>query len=105
MGWETRTRGGRYYTRSQKVDGRVVREYVGGGLAGALAAQDDTARRAHRATERARLAAMGKRDAALVALVAEFDADIESLAHVALYAAGYRRHHRGEWRKRRAQEA
>ena len=28
MGWDR----GRYYTRSKKVNGRVVREYVGSGL-------------------------------------------------------------------------
>ena len=33
MGWER----GRYYTRSKKVNGRVVREYVGTGQLAALA--------------------------------------------------------------------
>ena len=52
MGWEKRRRGGLYYTRSKKVRGRVVREYVGGGLLGQLAALSDAERRAKRKADR-----------------------------------------------------
>ena len=37
MGWDK----GRYYTRSKRVNGRVVREYVGSGVFGQLAEQLD----------------------------------------------------------------
>jgi hypothetical protein len=108
MAWETRTgSSGRYYTRSTKVGGRVVREYVGSAgspLAELAAAEDALHREARqreaqdRRTERERLAAL---DAPLDAL----DALTGALYRAALVAAGYRQHKRGEWRrKRRAQD-
>ncbi len=41
MGWNR----AKYYTRSRKVNGKVVREYVGVGLLGRLAAEEDAAKR------------------------------------------------------------
>jgi hypothetical protein len=99
MGWDR----GRYYSRSRKVDGRVVREYVGGGLAGQLAAQLDAAERQKRELDRAERMAMRADVEALDAKVDELDEVAKLLAGAALLAAGYRRHNRGEWRKRRVQ--
>lgn len=101
MGWESRKGRGRYYTRSVKVSGCVRREYVGGGPAGELAAARDEGERRRRKLERQELRA---RTAQLVAVEQPLAAlcDLaETLARVELVAAGYRRHDRGDWRRRR----
>jgi hypothetical protein len=100
MGWDK----GRYYTRSRKVNGRVVREYVGTGEVAEMAAEIDALGREGRA-----LAAIQRRldraelddlDDDVLALI-----DItDLLARAALAAAGYGQHHRGEWRKKRVRK-
>ena len=45
MAWERRAGGGLYYVRKRRVNGRVVSEYVGTGLAAALAAELDAQER------------------------------------------------------------
>ena len=101
MAWETRRGRGRYYTRSKRVAGRVVREYVGGGVAGDVAAELDALERAARAAAAAAWRAELERLEELDGAVAAFDGAVEALARAALLAAGYRQHHRGEWRRRR----
>ena len=102
MGWEKRRRGGLYYTRSRKVRGRVVREYVGGGLLGQFAALSDAERRtqleAQAAAWSAERAYLEAADAALHVL----SDTSEAMSRGSLILAGYYRHHRGEWRKRGA---
>src|SRR5215212_1642630 len=46
--WERRERGGLYYTKSRKVNGRVIREYVGMGPLAELAAEVDAEGRRQR---------------------------------------------------------
>ena len=104
MAWETRQRGGRYYTRSRKIGGRVVRQYIGTGPTAELIAARDAKARVERTAESAALRAEQDRLAPAEALLAELDALTELLAHGALVAAGYRRHHRGAWRKRRGHQ-
>src|SRR4051794_17653540 len=102
MGWEERERGSQlYYTRSRKINGRVVREYVGGGPAGALAALVDAEERRQR--EEARAAWMKERERLeeLAGLIDEFCEDVEVITRSALIAAGFRRHKRGQWRRKR----
>jgi hypothetical protein len=102
--WEWRERGGPYYTRSRKEDGRVVREYVGGGALGKIAALEDEYARMRRQEEAAIWKEERESLEKLAAPVEELCEAAEVLARAALLAAGYRRHNRGEWRKRRGQE-
>lgn len=101
MGWETRQRGGCYYTRSRKVGGRVVREYVGGGLAGLRAAEQDQQERQRRAADAAAWRAERTRLAAAEARLVDAYQATDRLVSAALTAAGYHQHHRGEWRRTR----
>ncbi len=101
MAWETRQRGGRYYTRSKKIGGRVIREYVGAGLKGELAAAADARARAEREAEKAAWRAECERIESAIAPLEEFYDGVETLARGSLLLAGYHRHHRGEWRRKR----
>jgi hypothetical protein len=101
MGWEKRERGGLYYTRSRKVGGRVVREYVGGGILGHLAALQDAQERRRREQEAALWKKERDRLEALVAPIEQLCEVAEILSKAVLLAAGFRRHQRGEWRRKR----
>lgn len=99
MGWETRKGKGRYYTRSVRVGGRVVREYVGSGPAADIAAALDEAnreeRRAECETRRLEQAKLEAAAAALSALGSAADAEMKRR----LGEAGYH-YRKGEWRKK-----
>ncbi len=101
MAWEKRERGGLYYTRSYKENGRVIREYVGGGVLGERAARMDAADRQRREEEKAAWREERERLEELMGMVDELCQDVEILAQAALLAAGFRRHNRGEWRRKR----
>jgi hypothetical protein len=101
MGWEMRERGGPYYTRSRKVGGRVVREYMGGGTLGHLAAWRDALARHRREEEAASWKEERERLEALVAPVEQLCEATEIVYRATLVAAGFRRHQRGEWRRKR----
>jgi hypothetical protein len=96
MGWE---RG--YYYRVRKVNGRVVREYIGTGEMAQLVAKMEGLERKRRELERAeRKALLDELNAVENAVVQMCDrADL--MARAALVSAGFRQHKRGEWRKRR----
>jgi hypothetical protein len=101
--WERRERGGLYYTRSRKEGGRVIREYVGGGVLGETAALEDEYERRRREEDAAFRKEERERLDALVEPVVELCEAAEVIASAALIAVGYYKHNRGEWRKRREQ--
>jgi hypothetical protein len=80
MAWEKRERGGSYYTRSRKVNGRVVREYVGGGVLGEFAALMDAEVRLRREKEAAAWKEERERLEELAGLVDELCDDVEIIA-------------------------
>ena len=103
MGWELRN-GRPYYYRKERVGGSVVSRYVGNGeTANLIAAMESsskgalTALRALKENEQEEAKEREKEFAA-------YFADVEAVFQQAMTAAGYHRHKRGEWRKRRGTE-
>lgn len=99
MAWEERG-GGRYYYRTHWVNGRPVKEYVGGGLAGRLASESDRIDRERRVARALEERREREKLEALAAPVLELSEAAEILARAHLIAAGFHRH-KGEWRHER----
>ena len=90
-----------YYYRSRRRGKRVTREYIGNSLLATLGAQLEAAERAQAAAEREAREAERKRLDDLDGQIAAVCAATDALRHATLEAAGYHRHKRGEWRRRR----
>jgi len=103
VAWEERKRGGSYYTRSRKANGRVTREYIGGGLAGKMAAEADRRERERRAAEALEAKQEREKVEALVAPVVELGEATDIVVRAHLVAAGYRRY-QGKWRRARREQ-
>ena len=103
MSWERRKRGGRYYIRLRRRNGRTVREYMGyeGSERATRAAAEDRRKIAARVLERAHLEWAQERYQEADKALADYYTDIERQYRTALTAAGYHQHKRGEWRRRR----
>ena len=100
MAWEMRGSCGPYYTRSTRVGGRVIREYVGCGALAEAIAMLDALNRQERHLER--LAWQERREEILSIARAgdEAQAVILTLTRAWLLAHGYHTHH-GTWRRKR----
>lgn len=99
MGWETRPGGGRYYTRSRRVNGGVVREYIGCGEKGELAARADAEHREEREAERALIRTERARAQVIDTELSALHQTVDVLTRGILLAAGFERYKR-QWRKR-----
>jgi hypothetical protein len=100
MSWEQRG-DKRYYYRHQWIDGHSVRSYQGAGEVGEMAATADALRRVEKEIEARQQRQEQERRSAAEAPLAQLCAQTDELVHGALLAAGYHRHDRGAWRRRR----
>jgi hypothetical protein len=98
MGWERRGNGTYYYTAA-RVGGRVVKRYVG---TGEVAAQLDQLDRESRTAQDEEVRARRCDLDTLAAPLDPLNELTDAVLAASLLAAGYHRHHRGPWRKRRA---
>jgi hypothetical protein len=103
VAWEERGGSGkRYLYRSVREGGRVRKEYLGSGWLAELA---ELQAEHERANERERVLLERRQVAAILegeAAVTSLDRAVRVIVRAHLLAAGFRRHHRGEWRQRRA---
>jgi hypothetical protein len=100
MAWERRG-GGTYFYHSYRVGGRVRKAYLGKGPAATLAVDMIDERRETRAAERAWLREELVRLEPQERTMAALEAGCDVLVAATLTAAGYHRHDRGVWRRRR----
>ena len=98
MGWEQGPRGRPFYTRTLRVGGRRVREYLGSGPRAQAAAEADGLRRAQRQAEAAARRRERDRLAEADGLVLQLFDEAGLVASAALVASGHHRHG-GVWRR------
>lgn len=101
MGWKW-INGNRYYYKSVREGGRVRSRYYGGGLSATLIAEMESIETAERIADRLDKRAARDEEREIGRALDSLAADARGAAAEALMAAGYRQHHRGEWRKSRA---
>ena len=100
MAWEQRGNKS-YFYRTRRIGGRVVKIYMGGGRVGEQAAERDAAQRATRAMQRRTMHQVQQQYEAVDDQLTTADAEADAITEAMLLAAGYYRHSRGPWRRRR----
>lgn len=101
MAWETRKgSSGSYYTRSKRVDGRVVREYIGTGEVALEVAELDAIEREQRQREKATFKVEKEAQSEIDLRIEEESKHISTLTDAILLVNGYHKH-KGQWRKKR----
>jgi len=100
MAWETRKGKGRYYTRTCRHNGRIIRLYFGGGELAEHAARIDADRQRRSEQERQQVELGKGRFESEKEILEPLEVICTGLLTLTLQAAGFCRHNRGEWRKR-----
>ena len=94
MAFEQRGQSGWYYYRCWRdEDGRVRKQYIGGGAVGEIAAAADVQRRAQQRAERKRLEDLDQ-------AARELERITTAVFRGSMLLSGYHRHH-GCWQRRR----
>ncbi len=100
MPW-ARRHGRRYYYRSVRTGSRVRNVYLGSGPEAEAAAAEVERRKHDRVAARAATRAERDRFEEGLSFLQALSSLVDLLLLAALYAEGFRRHRRGEWRRRR----
>jgi len=105
MAWEKRRNGRLYYYRGHRLpNGRVRKVYVGAGAKGEAAEREDQKKRAETQAHRQHTSEVLEHTKRAVCLLSKLNKQGADLLDAALLSAGFYRHHRGPWRRRRAKK-
>ena len=100
MPWEKR-KGGRYYIHKRRVNGRVERLYIGGGLAGEVAEELDRIRQEREEQQIKLQERLQQVHQETGRQIRQYLKASKLLISASLITKGFLRHDRGNWRRKR----
>lgn len=103
MSWQKRGNA-RYYTRTRRVSGKLVRQYFGSGPEAEAAAEEDRLRQEARKQAALEWAELVAEQARLEQAIDDLLRQAKSLAEAALLEAGCHQHKR-QWRRKRREQS